>query len=191
MNNNTLLTLCLVLITMLSVKLHCTNEQLNKELAIVNVLENENAEIAADRMLVLDSVDVLQDKLKESEKEKLNAKLLYLQQTRSVKNKMLKRYGNVQIDTFNNAYLDSNAVDSVNKLAIAYDYSVKDSKTKDTIIAHLTNANLKADTLLANKDTIIKAQTKIAKKANNLVKVWQGVSYGLAALTLIVYITAK
>jgi hypothetical protein len=104
---------------------------------------------------------------------------------------MLKRYGNVQIDTFNNAYLDSNAVDSVNKLAIAYDYSVKDSKTKDTIIAHLTNANLKADTLLANKDTIIKAQTKIAKKANNLVKVWQGVSYGLAALTLIVYITAK
>jgi hypothetical protein len=191
MNNNTLLTLCLVLITMLSVKLHCTNEQLNKQLAEVNVLENENAEIAVDRMLVLDSVDVLQDKLKESEKEKLNAKLLYLQQTRAVKNKMLKRYGNVQIDTFNNAYLDSNAVDSVNKLAIAYDYSVKDSKTKDTIIAHLTNANLKADTLLANKDTIIKAQTKIAKKANNLVKVWQGVSYGLAALTLIVYITAK
>jgi len=191
MNNNTLLTLCLVLITMLSIKLHCTNEQLNKELAIVNALENENATIAADRMLVLDSVDVLQDKLKESEKEKLNAKLLYLQQTRAVKNKMLKRYGNVQIDRFNNAYLDSNAVDSVNKLAIAYDYSVKDGKTKDTIIAHLTNANLQADTLLANKDTIIKAQTKVAKKANNLVKVWQGVSYGLAALTLIVYITAK
>ena len=59
MNNNTLVTLCLVVITMLSVKLHCTNEQLNKELAIVNALENENATIATDRMLVLDSVDVL------------------------------------------------------------------------------------------------------------------------------------
>jgi hypothetical protein len=191
MNNNTLLTLCLVLITMLSVKLHCTNEELNKELAIVNALENENATIATDRMLVLDSVEVLQDKLKESEKEKLNAKLLYLKQTRAVKNKMLKRYGNVQIDTFNNAYLDSNAVDSINALSIHYHFCVEDNKTKDTIISHLTNANLKADTLLANKDTIIKAQTKVAKKANNLVKVWQGVSYGLAALTLIVYITAK
>ena len=174
MNNNTLLTLCLVLITMLSVKLHCTNEQLNKQLAEVNVLENENAEIATDRMLVLDSVDVLQDKLKESEKEKLNAKLLYLQQTRAVKNKMLKRYGNVQIDTFNNAYLDSNAVDSVNKLAIAYDYSVKDSKTKDTIITHLSNVVQADSIIIASQQKSMKLHKKTAKINAIKAVLWSG-----------------
>jgi hypothetical protein len=190
MNNNTLLTLCLVLITMLSVKLHCTNEQLNKELAIVNALENENATIAADRMLVLDSVDVLQDKLKESEKAKAKSLLAYNKKSRLAKTESIKKFGTITI-VDDAPCLDSVAVDSINKLAIHYSFCIEDSKTKDTIIAHLTNANLKADTLLANKDTIIKAQTKVAKKANNLVKVWQGVSYGLAALTLIVYITAK
>ena len=190
MNNNTLLTLCLVLITMLSVKLHCTNEELNKELAIVNALENENATIAVDRMLVLDSVDVLNDKLKESEKAKDKVLLAYKKKSRLAKTESIKNFGYITI-VDDAPCLDSNAVDSINKLAIHYSYCVEDSKTKDTIISHLTNANLKADTLLANKDTIIKTQTKVAKKANKLVKVWQGVSYGLAALTLIVYITAK
>jgi len=190
MNNNTLVTLCLVVITMLSVKLHCTNEQLNKELAIVNVLENENATIAADRMLVLDSVDVLNDKLKESEKAKAKALLAYKKKSRAAKTESIKKFGTITI-VDDIPCLDSNTVDSINKLAIHYLYCVEDSKTKDTIIAHLTNANLKADTLLANKDTIIKAQSKVAKKAINLVKVWQGVSYALAALTVIVYITAK
>ena len=190
MNNNTILALCLVVITMLSVKLHCTNEQLNKKLEVVNALENENAVILADRLLILDSVNVLQEKLKESEKSKVKSLLAYNKKSRLAKTESIKKFGSITI-VDDVPCLDSNAVDSINKLAIHYSYCIEDSKTKDTIISHLTTANLKADTLLANKDTIIKAQTKVAKKANNLVKVWQGVSYGLAALTLIVYITAK
>jgi hypothetical protein len=191
MNNNTLTLLCLAVIILLSCKLYCNNDKVKANQAYINALENENAEIAADRMLVLDSVDVLIKRLDQSETEKLNATLWYLAQTRETKNKMLKRYGNVQIDTFNNAYLDSNAVDSVNKLAIAYDFEVKDGKTKDTIITHLTNANLQADSLLTNKDKIITAQEKNNKTAQKLAKTWQHISYGLAALTAIIWIAAK
>ena len=191
MNNNTLTLLCLAVIILLSCKLYCNNDKVKANQAYINALENENAEIAADRMLVLDSVDVLIKRLDQSETEKLNATLWYLAQTRAAKNKMLKRYGNVQIDTFNNAYLDSNAVDSVNKLAIAYDFEVKDGKIKDTIITHLTTANLQADSLLTNKDKIISAQEKNNKRATKLAKTWQHISYGLAALTAIILITAK
>jgi hypothetical protein len=191
MNDNTLILICLVVIILLSCKLYCNNDKVKANQAYISALENENAEIAADRMLVLDSVDVLIKRLDQSETEKVNATLWYLAQTRAAKNNMLKRYGNVQIDTFNNAYLDSNAVDSVNKLAIAYDFEVKDGKTKDTIITHLTNANLQADSLLTNKDKIITAQEKNNKRATKLAKKWQRISYGLAALTAIILITAK
>jgi hypothetical protein len=175
---------------MLSVKLHCTNEQLNKKLEVVNALENENAVILADRLLVLDSVNVLQEKLKESEKSKVKSLLAYNKKSRSVKTQSVKKFGPIII-VDDVPCLDSNTVDSINKLAIHYAYCVEDSKTKDTIITHLTNANLQADTLLTNKDIIINTQSKAAKKANRLVKVWQGVSYGLAALSLIIFITAK
>jgi hypothetical protein len=191
MNNNTLTLLCLAVIILLSCKLYCNNDKVKANQAYINALENENAEIAADRMLVLDSVDVLIKRLDQSETEKLNATLWYLAQTRAAKNKMLKRYGNVQIDTFTSAYLDSNAIDSVNKLAIAYDFEVKDGKIKDTIITHLTTANLQADSLLTNKDKIISAQEKNNKRATKLAKTWQHISYGLAAVTAIILITAK
>jgi hypothetical protein len=191
MNNNTLTLLCLAVIILLSCKLYCNNDKVKSQDAYIDALENENAEIAADRMLVLDSVDVLIKRLDQSETEKLNATLWYLAQTRAAKNNMLKRYGNVQIDTFNNAYLDSNAIDSVNKLAIAYDFEVKDGKIKDTIITHLTTANLQADSLLTNKDKIITAQEKNNKRATKLAKTWRYISYGLAAVTAIILITAK
>jgi len=193
MNNNTLLAIALFAIIILSFKLHCTNEAQKHRDNYISELENENAEIAADRMLVLDSVDVLKKRLGQSETEKLNATLWYLQQTRAVKNEMLKRFGKVTIkhDTIPIACLDSNAVDSINKLAIAYDFEVKDGKTKDTIITHLTNANLQADSLLGNKEKVITELKKQREKSNRLAKTWQHISYGLAALTAIVWISAK
>jgi hypothetical protein len=50
---------------------------------------------------------------------------------------------------------------------------------------------LQADTLLTNKDKIITAQEKDNKRAQQLAKTWQHISYGLAALTAIILITAK
>jgi len=192
MNDNTLILICLVVIILLSCKLYCNNDKVKANQAYISALENENAEIAADRMLVLDSVDVLIKRLDQSETEKVNATLWYLAQTRAAKNNMLKRYGNVQIDTFNNAYLDSNAVDSVNKLAIAYDFEVKDGKTKDTIITHLTNANLQADSLLTNKDKIITAVKEDAKFEKTARKFWQGFAIGVGVFqAVIVYIAVS
>lgn len=190
MNNNTLVALSLIVIAMLSFKLHCTNEQLNKQLAEVSYLENQNATIEADRVLVLDSVKVLQEKLQESERSKSKSLLAYNKKSRTAKTESIKKFGTITI-VDDAPCLDSVAVDSINKLAIHYLYCEEDSKTKDTIITHLTNANLQADTLLANKDIIINKQSKVVKKANRLVKVWQGVSYGLAALSLIVLISSK
>jgi hypothetical protein len=193
MNNNTLVAIALIAIVILSFKLHCTNEQVKQRDNYINELQNENAEIAADRMLALDTVDVLKKKLDKSETEKQEAILNYQAVTRATKNAMLNRFGKVTIihDTIEIACLDSNAVDSINKLAIAYDFEVKNGKTKDTIITHLTNANLQADTLLINKDKIITAQQKANKKATQLAKTWQHISYGLAALSVIIFIGAK
>jgi hypothetical protein len=190
MNNNTLVALSFIVIVMLSFKLHCTNEELNKQLDEVYYLENQNATIDADRLFVLDSVKVLQEKLQESERSKSKSLLAYNKKSRAAKTQSVKKFGPIKI-VDDAPCLDSIAVDSINKLAIHYIYCVEDSKIKDTIITHLTNANLQADTLLTNKDIIIKTQSKAAKKANRLVKVWQGVSYALAALTVIVLISSK
>lgn len=193
MNNNTLLALALITITLLSFKLHCTNEEKKQRNNYISELENENAEIEADRLLALDTVDVLKKKLVQSEAEKQEALSNYQAQTRAVKNEMLKRFGGVKVirDTIEIACLDTNAVDSINKLAIAYDFEVKDGKTNDTIITHLTHANLQADSLLVNKDKVITELKKQREKQNRLAKTWQHISYGLAALTAIVWIAAK
>jgi hypothetical protein len=196
MNNNTLVAIALIALAIVSFKLHCTNNEVKQRDNYINELQNENAEIAADRMLALDTVDVLKKKLNQSETEKQEAILNYQAATRATKNAMLKHFGKVTIkhDTIQIACLDSNAVDSVNRLAIAYDFCAKDGKTKDTIITHLTNANLQADTLLTNKDKVITAVKEDAKFEKTARKFWQGLAIGVGAFqAVIVYIavTAK
>jgi len=194
MNNNTLLAIALFTITLLSFKLHCTNEEVKQRDGYISELENENAEIEADRLLILDSADVLKKKLTQSEVEKQTALSNYQKATRATKNEMLKRFGGVKIvhDTIQVACLDTTAVDSINKLAIAYDFEVNNGKTKDTIITHLTNANLKADSLLTNKDKIITAAKEDAKFEKQGRKFWQGLAIGLGAFqAVIVYIAVK
>lgn len=190
MNNNTILVLALVTIAMLSFKLHCSNEQVMDMTDQITLLENKNAEIAADRMLVLDSVEVLQTKLKELKVDKSKSIADYKKKTRAEKNNQLKQFGKVTIIE-DKACIDSVAVDSINKLAIAYDFEVKESKTKDTIITHLTQANLQADSLLGNKDKVITELKKQREKQTKRAKTWQHISYGLAALTAIIWIAGK
>jgi hypothetical protein len=191
MNNNTVIALSFVIILMLSVKLHCTNSQLNKQLAEVSQLENKFATLEADRILTLDSVDVLNNTL-EAERMALTNRLDgYKMKPTKERIKLITLIDTFAIPTDTGAILSLFGVDSINTLAISYQSCVIQSATKDTIITHLTTSNLQADTLLANKDTIIKTQSKMAKKANRLVKVWQGVSYALSALTVIILITSK
>jgi hypothetical protein len=173
MNNNTLIALSLVVIMMLSARLHCANKQLDRQLAEVNLLENENASIAADRMLALDSVAVLQEKLRESETNKTKALASYKRKTRAEKTEAIKQFGPVTIIE-HNPCLDSSAVDSINALSIHYHFCVEDNKTKDTIITHLTTANLQADSLLVNKDKILKKHKKTAKIQVIKAVLWSG-----------------
>jgi spore maturation protein CgeB len=162
MNNNTILAIAFLVIAMLSIKLHCTNDELNTKTAEVNALENENATLESDRMFVLDSVKVLQEKLKDSEAKKGHALIAYKGKTRAEKTEIIKSFGVVTIVN-EQPCLDSNAVDSINALSIHYHFCVEDNKTKDTIITHLTTANMQADTMLINKDKILKLHKKTAK----------------------------
>jgi hypothetical protein len=191
MNNNTVIALAFVIILMLSVKLHCTNSQLNNQLAEVSQLENKFATLEADRLLTLDSVDVLNNTLEAERIALINRLNTYSKLPAKQRIKLITLIDTFAIPTDTGAILSLFGVDSINTLAMSYESCVIQSETKDTIITHLTTANLQADTLLANKDTIIKTQSKMAKKANRLVKVWQGVSYALSALTFIILITSK
>jgi hypothetical protein len=181
MNNTTILAVAFLVIAMLSIKLHCTNDDLNKQMAEVNALENENATLEADRMFVLDSVKVLQEKLKESETKKGHALASYKRKTRAEKTEAIKSFGVVTIVN-EQPCLDSSAVDSINALSIHYHFCVEDNKTKDTIITHLTTANLQADSMLVNKDKILKKHKKAAKIQIIKAAVWSvlvGVIIGL------------
>jgi hypothetical protein len=191
MNNNTVIALAFVIILMLSVKLHCTNLQLNKQLAEVSQLENKFAILEADRLLTLDSVDVLNNTL-EAERMALTNRLDgYKMKPTKERIKLITLIDTFAISTDTGAILSLFGVDSINTLAMSYQSCVIQSATKDTIITHLTTANLQADTLLINKDTIITAQSKASKRSIRLVKVWQGVSYALATLSLIILINLK
>jgi hypothetical protein len=163
MNNNTLVTLCLVVITMLSVKLHCTNEQLNKELAIVNALENENATIAADRMLVLDSVDVLNATL-EAERIALNNRLDgYKMKPTKERIKLITKIDSLAIQTDTGAILSMHGIDSINVLSLSYASCVIQSSIKDTIITHLSNVVQADSVIIATQQKSMKAHKKTAK----------------------------
>ena len=173
MNNNTLVALSLIVIALLSFKLHCTNEQLNKELAEVSYLENQNATIEADRMLVLDSVKVLQEKLQESERSKSKSLLAYNKKSRTSKTESIKKFGTIKI-VDDAPCLDSVAVDSINKLAIHYLYCEEDSKIKDTIITHLSNVIQADSVIIASQQKSIKAHKKTAKINAIKAVLWSG-----------------
>ena len=163
MNNNTLVTLCLVVITMLSVKLHCTNEQLIKELAIVNALENENATIAADRMLVLDSVDVLNATL-EAERIALTNRLVgYKMKPTKERIQLITLIDTFAIQTDTGAILSMHGVDSINKLTIHYQSCVIQSAIKDTTITQYINIVQADSIIIASQQQSMKAHKKTAK----------------------------
>jgi hypothetical protein len=163
MNNNTLLTLCLVLITMLSVKLHCTNEELNKQFAEVSQLENKFAILEADRLLTLDSVDVLNNTL-EAERMALTNRLDgYKMKPTKERIKLITLIDTFAIPTDTGAILSLFGVDSINTLAISYQSCVIQSATKDTIITHYSNV-ISADSLIiASQQKFFKEHKKAAK----------------------------
>jgi hypothetical protein len=174
MNNNTVISLAFVIILMLSVKLHCTNSQLNKQLAEVSQLENKFATLEADRLLTLDSVDVLNNTL-EAERMALTNRLDgYKMKPTKERIKLITLIDTFAIPTDTGAILSLFGVDSINILAMSYQSCVIQSETKDTIITHYSNV-VQADSLIiASQQKHFKEHKKAAKIQLIKAAVWSG-----------------
>ncbi len=132
-------------------------------------LEKEIDSLEANNMLIMDSVKTLKGKLSSIEDKKLASIAAYKSKSRKEKNNDLKRFGGVVLVDINPC-LDSNATDSINKLAIEYDACVESSATKDTLIGLLTDLNANKDTIIVKKDNIIAGVEKTHKEYKKAAK---------------------
>lgn len=163
MNNNTILAIAFLVIAMLSVKLHCTNEELNKQTAEVNALDNKVAELQADREFMLDSVDMLNESL-EAERIALTNRLDgYKMKPTKERIKLITLIDTFAIQTDTGAILSMHGVDSINKLTMHYQSCMVQSAIKDTIITQYINIVQADSIIIASQQQSMKAHKKTAK----------------------------
>ena len=136
------------------------NESL-KHAAKVTEYDNTIADLEADRMLILDSVDVLNEQL-QIEREALPKRLNeYSKLPVKERIKLITKIDTFAIHTDIGAILSLHGVDSVNKLAIHYQSCMVRSAIKDTLITNLNNV-VQADSIIIETQ---KKQAKAQKKA--------------------------
>lgn len=136
----------------------------HKHAAQVTEYDNTIAELEADRLLILDSVDVLNATL-EAERIALTKRLNdYTKLPTKERIKLITKVDSFAIPTDTGAILSIMGVDSVNKLTIHYQSCVVQSEIKDTIITHLTNV-VQADSI------IIETQKKQSKEKEKTAKI--------------------
>jgi hypothetical protein len=163
MNNTTILAVAFLVIAMLSVKLHCTNEELNKQTSEANALDNKVAELQADRVFMLDSVDMLNETL-EAERIALTNRLDgYKMKPTKERIKLITLIDTFAIQTDTGAILSMHGVDSINKLTIHYQSCVIQSAIKDTIITQYINVVQADSIIIASQQQSMKAHKKTAK----------------------------
>jgi hypothetical protein len=129
----------------------------------VSKLGNQIAILQADKMLTLDSVDVLNATI-EAERMALTNRLnKYTKLPAKERIKLITLIDTFAIPTDTGAILSLFGVDSINKLAISYESCVIQSATKDTIITHYSNI-IQADSLIiASQQKHFKEHKKAAK----------------------------
>jgi hypothetical protein len=163
MNNNTILAIAFLVIAMLSIKLHCTNEELNKQSAEVNALDNKVAELEADRMFMLDSVDMLNESLQAERIALTNRLDGYKMKPTKERIKLITLIDTFAIQTDTGAILSMHGVDSINKLTIHYQSCMTQSSIKDTIITQYINIVQADSIIIASQQQSMKAHKKTAK----------------------------
>lgn len=135
----------------------------HKHAAQVTEYDNLVAELEADRLLILDSVDVLNATL-EAERIELTKRLNgYNMLPVKERIKLITKVDSFAIPTDTGAILSLHGVDSVNKLTIHYQSCVVQSEIKDTLITHLTNVVQSDSVIIETQKKQAKAQKKAAK----------------------------
>ena len=152
----------------------------HKHAAQITEYDNTIAELEADRLLILDSVDVLHATL-ESERIELTKRLNdYSKLPTKERIKLINKVDSFAIQTDTGAILSLHGVDSVNKLTIHYQSCVVQSGIKDTLITHLTNV-VQADGIIIETQ---KKQAKAQKKAAKIKAIKAAVVGGLVGIII-------
>lgn len=140
---------------------HCNSNR--EHSAQVTDYGNVMAELEADRLIILDSVDVLNEQL-QIEREALPKRLNeYSKLPSKERIKWITKIDTLVVITDTSATLSIAGVDSVNKLTIHYKSCMVQSSIKDTTIKHLTNAVQKDSVYIDNQNKELKRQKKAAK----------------------------
>jgi hypothetical protein len=126
-------------------------------------LDNQIATLEVDRLLILDSVDVLNATL-EAERMALTNRLDgYKMKPSKERIKLITLIDTVAIPTDTGAILSMHGVDSINKLTIHYQSCMTQSAVKDTIMTHLSNVVQADSVIIATQQKSMKAHKKTAK----------------------------
>ena len=150
----------------------CNHDKLHYE--EVTALDNKVAELEADRMLILDSVEVLNESL-QVEREALPKRLKeYSKKTVKERVKLITLIDTFAIQTDTGAILSMHGVDSINKLTIHYQSCMVQSSIKDTMITHLSNVIQADSVIIASQQKSMKAHKKAAKIQLIKAAVWSG-----------------
>ena len=139
----------------------CNHDKLHYE--EVTALDNKVAELEADRMFILDSVEVLNESL-QVEREALPKRLKeYSKKSVKERVKLITLIDTFAIQTDTGAILSMHGVDSINKLTIHYQSCMVQSEIKDTIITHLSNVVQADSVIIASQQKSMKLHKKTAK----------------------------
>ena len=137
-------------------------------------LDNQIATLEVDRLLILDSVDVLNATIEAERLALTNRISKYTKLPSKQRIKLITKIDTLAIPTDTGAILSLYGVDSINVLALSYESCVTQSVVKDSIITHLSNV-VQADSLIiASQQKSMKAHKKTAKI--NMIKaaIWSG-----------------
>lgn len=137
-------------------------------------LENQVAILEVDRMLTLDSVDVLNATL-EAERMALTNRLDgYKMKPSKERIKLITKIDTLAIPTDTGAILSLHGIDSINVLSLSYASCIIQSTIKDSIITHLSNVVIADSVIIASQQNHFKAHKKTAQIKLIKAAVWSG-----------------
>jgi hypothetical protein len=140
----------------------------------VTELDNKVAELEADRMFMLDSVDMLNESLQAERIALTNRLDGYKMKPTKERIILITKIDSLAIPTDTGAILSLHGIDSINVLSLSYASCVIQSTIKDTIITHLSNV-VQADSLIiASQQKSMKAHKKTAQIKLIKAAVWSG-----------------
>ena len=125
--------------------------------------DNVIAELEADRMFRMDSIDALKEQL-EAERMALTNRLNgYNSLPVKERVKLITKIDTLVVITDTSVTLSIAGIDSINKLTIHYESCMAQSLIKDTIITHLTNVVQTDSVIISSQQKSMKFHKKTAK----------------------------